>query len=81
MNKSNLKIGKQYSNQELMNIFKCGNSGGMRRSHRTNTLVLIFDHNKICNKLVRWDTADASHKPVFANKSIARANDVKRPQI
>ena len=47
MNKSNLKIGKQYSNQELMNIFKCGNSGGMRRSHRTNTLVLIFDHNKM----------------------------------
>ena len=47
MNKSNLKIGKHYSNQEIMNIFKCGNSGGMRRSLRTNTLVLIFDHNKM----------------------------------
>lgn len=47
MNINDLKIGKQYNNEEIMNIFKCANAGGMRRSHRTNTLVLIFDHNKM----------------------------------
>ncbi len=29
-----------------MQIFKCGYSGGMRRSHKTNTLVIVSDHTK-----------------------------------
>ncbi|MBO8136759.1 MAG: HNH endonuclease [Desulfotomaculum sp.] len=29
-----------------MDIFKCSNSGGMRRSHRTNSLVIVSDHTK-----------------------------------
>ncbi|OOF49643.1 HNH endonuclease [Rodentibacter trehalosifermentans] len=41
-----LKINTILTNQELMDIFKCANSGGMRRSHRTNSLVIIFDHTK-----------------------------------
>ncbi|RDZ10376.1 restriction endonuclease [Priestia megaterium] len=34
------------TNQELMSTFKCAMAGGMRFSHRTNTLVLISDHTK-----------------------------------
>lgn len=41
-----LKRGDILSNRELMNIFKCSNSGGMRRSHRTNSLIIISDHIK-----------------------------------
>ncbi|AVX40780.1 hypothetical protein CTH_10016 (plasmid) [Carboxydocella thermautotrophica] len=41
-----LKIGDVINNEELMNIFKCGNSGGMRFSKKTNCLVIISDHTK-----------------------------------
>lgn len=34
------------SNQELMKMFKCGISGGMRRSHFANALIIISDHTK-----------------------------------
>ncbi len=34
------------NNDKLMEIFKVSNSGGMRRSHKTNSLVLISDHTK-----------------------------------
>ena len=33
-------------NKTLYDSFQCRNCGGMRRSHRTNTLVLISDHTK-----------------------------------
>lgn len=39
-----LNLGDYITNEELINIFKCGNSGGMRRSLRTKSLVLISDH-------------------------------------
>ena len=42
----NLPIGQDISNAELVSIFKCGNMGGMRRSHATNTLVLVSDYTK-----------------------------------
>lgn len=41
-----LQIGQIISNSELARIFKCGNMGGMRRSHATNTLVIISDYTK-----------------------------------
>ena len=41
-----LQIGQEISNAELVSIFKCGNMGGMRRSHTTNTLVLVSDYTK-----------------------------------
>ena len=41
-----LKIGQEISNAELVSIFKCGNMGGMRRSHTTNTLVIVSDYTK-----------------------------------
>jgi len=39
-----LKPGDTINNQRLMEIFQCGLEGGMRRSLRTNTLVLVSDH-------------------------------------
>ena len=42
----NLQIGQDISNAELTSIFKCGNMGGMRRSHATNTLVIVSDYTK-----------------------------------
>src|SRR4026209_2592079 len=36
-----LRINQVISNKELCEIFKCAPQGGMRRSKRTNTLVLI----------------------------------------
>ena len=41
-----LKIGQIITNNDIRLIFKCGNMGGMRRSHATNTLVIITDHTK-----------------------------------
>jgi predicted ATP-binding protein involved in virulence len=37
----NLQIGQEITNSKLMEIFRCGDRGGMRRSLKTNTLVLI----------------------------------------
>ncbi|GIM45947.1 hypothetical protein DNHGIG_14960 [Collibacillus ludicampi] len=49
-----LKRGEVITNEKLMRIFKCGISGGMRRSNETNTLVLISDHTKSLYD-DRWD--------------------------
>ena len=36
-----LKIGQILKNADIVDTFKCGNMGGMRRSKTTNTLVII----------------------------------------
>ena len=41
-----LKPGDSVNNQGLREIFKCGLQGGMRRSHATNTLIIISDPTK-----------------------------------
>ena len=41
-----IKIGQILQNCEIVSVFQCGNMGGMRRSHATNTLVLISDYTK-----------------------------------
>lgn len=41
-----LKVGHIITNDELRQIFKCGNMGGMRKSNTTNTLVIVSDHTK-----------------------------------
>lgn len=41
-----LDIGQSISNADIVRIYKCGNMGGMRRSHATNTLVIITDYTK-----------------------------------
>lgn len=47
MELNDLKINQEYSNQQLSDIFKCSPQGGMRRSHSTNTLVLISNHTGV----------------------------------
>jgi 5-methylcytosine-specific restriction enzyme A len=41
-----IEQGKILDNDELCNLFKCSPQGGMRRSHKTNTLVLVSNHIK-----------------------------------
>ena len=41
-----LEIGQIITNKNLCEIFHCANSGGMRRSMKLNTLVLIADYTK-----------------------------------
>ena len=44
-----LKPGNFFTNEDIKNIFGCAPQGGMRRSHKTNTLVLISNHDKLNN--------------------------------
>lgn len=48
-----VKIGQEITNGELTTLFQCGNMGGMRRSKRTGTLVIISDDTKKLYK-DRW---------------------------
>ena len=41
-----LTPGTVMSNQEICDVFQCSPQGGMRRSKKTNTLVLISNHVK-----------------------------------
>lgn len=41
-----LEIGQILKNSDIVDIFKCGNMGGMRRSKSTNTLVIVSDYTK-----------------------------------
>ena len=38
--------GQSINNDKLTSIFKCSTQGGMRRSHKTNTLLIISNHLK-----------------------------------
>jgi 5-methylcytosine-specific restriction protein A len=44
--KPSFSIGDTVTNEDIRLAFQCGNMGGMRRSHKTNTLVIISDHTK-----------------------------------
>ena len=41
-----LQPGDTISNRHLTKLFKCSSQGGMRRSHATDSLVLIADHTQ-----------------------------------
>jgi 5-methylcytosine-specific restriction protein A len=41
-----LNIGEIIDNQQLCSIFKCSPQGGMRRSLRTNSLIIITNQTK-----------------------------------
>jgi len=43
---SDLKRGDRLSNEDLGVVFRCGNNGGMRRSHATGTLLIVSDPTK-----------------------------------
>jgi len=44
--KHGLNPGDTIINSQLIDIFKCSPQGGMRRSRRTNTLVIVSDHTR-----------------------------------
>lgn len=41
---TDLALNQSYTNADLSAVFQCGNMGGMRRSLKTNSLVLISKH-------------------------------------
>jgi len=49
-----LKPNQIITNYKLQTIFKCAKQGGMRRSLRTNSLVLVCDHTRPLYK-DRWE--------------------------
>jgi 5-methylcytosine-specific restriction protein A len=53
MNPEDLYLGQVLNNNELIIAFRCGARGGMRRSHETNTLVIVSDHFKLYDD--RWE--------------------------
>lgn len=46
INESQLVPGAKLNNTELCEAFGCSPQGGMRRSHKTNTLVIVSNHIK-----------------------------------
>ena len=48
-----LQHGMVLNNEEIINTFLCSPQGGMRRSLRTNSLVLISDQTKVYHD--RWE--------------------------
>jgi len=46
MHITNLKPGKTLTNDELAETFQCSTNGGMRRAHKTNSLVIVSSHVK-----------------------------------
>jgi len=55
-----LKAGDTITNAALARRFKCATQGGMRRAHRTNSLVVISDHTKHIHQ-DRWVSNDLIH--------------------
>ncbi len=49
-----LALGAVLTNRQLMDVFKCGVSGGMRRSRATNSLIIISDPTKATYE-DRWE--------------------------
>lgn len=41
-----LEIGEEINNARLCEIFGCGLQGGMRKSNKTNTLVIVSDYTR-----------------------------------
>lgn len=83
-----LKQGQILFNEELCNLFKCSPQGGMRRSLKTNTLVIVSNHikslydDKWIDEVMHYTGMGASgdHSILFAqNKTLANseANDIE----
>lgn len=46
VNHSLIESCTKINNAELCEVFGCSPQGGMRRSHKTNTLVIVSNHIK-----------------------------------
>lgn len=47
---SEITLGQELSGEDLCAIFKCGPQGGMRKSNKTNSLVLVSDQTQSRDK-------------------------------
>lgn len=83
-----LKQGQILFNEELCNLFKCSPQGGMRRSLKTNTLVIVSNHikslydDKWIDEVMHYTGMGASgDQSIFfaQNKTLANseANDIE----
>ncbi|WP_173912937.1 HNH endonuclease [Acinetobacter sp. Marseille-Q1618] len=54
LSSNTLHIGQNLTNKELYEVFGCGNSGGMRRAKKTNSLIIISSHLESIYEN-RWD--------------------------
>jgi len=52
--------GDIVNNDQLQEIFQCSGQGGMRRSHKTNTLIIVSNHIKSIYD-DRWDDEGLMH--------------------
>lgn len=55
-----LNAGDVVDNQKLQEIFLCSGQGGMRRSHKTNTLIIVSNHIKSIYD-DKWDDTGIMH--------------------
>lgn len=55
-----LAPGQEIDNSRLCDIFQCSTQGGMRRSRKTNTLVIVSNHVPSIYE-DRWDSNDVLH--------------------
>lgn len=84
MNISDFHPGESYTNQEIVEAFKCGNMGGMRRSKQTNTLVIFVKHGQ-CYHADEWHNGILNYTGMgkigdqcidySQNKTLAEAHD------
>ena len=51
---ADFQVGQNYTNREIVEAFKCGNMGVIRRSKQTNTLLLIAKYEQCCRSH-DWD--------------------------
>lgn len=76
----NLKVGKIYTNNELVEIFECSNQGGIRFVTEKNHIVLISNYtsDKIENPyLDTWvnETLYYTGKGKVGNQELKQANE------
>jgi 5-methylcytosine-specific restriction protein A len=55
-----LKAGETITNSDLATIFRCSSQGGLRRSLRSNSLIIVSDHTKSIYE-DRWVADDVLH--------------------
>lgn len=64
---SRLKIGERYTNSDITEIFVVSSQGGMRKSNRANSLVLIIRHDSGNPYDDRWDNGEIRYTGMGLN--------------
>jgi predicted restriction endonuclease len=69
-----IKPGTILNNNQLTDIFLCAPQGGMRRSHRTNTLVLISDQTGLYKDRIEGDILHYTGMGQVGDQKLASQN-------